>query len=193
MNDSDAQKLLGEPWRRGEMQHTCVVHNSFSFKCLQGFLQGEKLPWLHSRFMQQNPHAWRVIQCSSQPLAWTVTLSFDWVASPALKLLSKEGNCTFTPEQGARPFLHLPLHMWQLWQLLTLGPALSTRQGDLPCKQLLQSTYSFPWRVIKANFPQDCPQGSKTGTWNGLGEHASRRTHCQSSLQFYTVHREGTE
>lgn len=42
MNDSDALKLLGEPWQRGEMKHTCMADNSFSFKCLQDFLEGER-------------------------------------------------------------------------------------------------------------------------------------------------------
>lgn len=154
-----SKKLLGEPWQRGEMEHTCVVHNFFSLKYFQDFLEGERTSSfchltesLASLTISATKSPWMEIY-SVLTSASSLDGGFQFWLSPALKLQSKEGNCTFTPEQGARPFLHTPLHMLQLWQLLTLAPALGTRQGEMPCKQLLQSTYSFPWRVIAANFP----------------------------------------
>lgn len=195
MNDSDAQKLLGKPWQRGEMQHTCMADNSFSFKCLQDFLLGERASIFHHLIVSLDS---LTISGTKPPcmenysvLTSAYSLSFGsqfWLSGKSCSLTAKQRRQLYVHTRaGSTTFPSYTTA--QLWQLLTLGPALSTRRGEPPCKQLLQSAFSFPWGVIKANFAQDCPQRSETGTWNSLSEHASRRSHSQSSAVLHSGHR----
>lgn len=128
MKESAAQKLLSKPWWRGKMQYTCVVHSYLNWVLVRFPRTGKNYTFFLPAYycfgfatsFWNKVSIWKNYSVSTTASSLNCHFQFLPCCKSCTKTAKQRKQFMFTPGQRTWTFLHVPLHLLQLWQLLTL-------------------------------------------------------------------------